>query len=371
MTAHTDKIVTGGGISPKARRAIELARPASTFETQILSRAPDYGSAGAWAALPDKKDNADLAPSNTKYPESQAAAGADVFFIHPTTDIKTRDNWNIPIDDPAAVTDVDNIMGFCASAFNAAAKVYAPRYREANLYAFFDDKTDSGIKAVELAYRDVERSFLYYVKYYNSGRPFMLAGHSQGSIHGLRLLQEHIIGTPLMGRMVAAYLIGGTTPKNIPGIAPSVSVTDTGVIIGWNSYTKDGDPSIFTDGLITWMGGSYKTVSGLPLIQTNPLSWKLNGPKVPRSMNPGSLPFLIEDPKAIALVPAVCGADASGKALIIDKPEVPGFAVSSIGDLPILNSKYGDYHSFDYTLFYESIRKNAVDRVNAFLKKMS
>ena len=60
--------------------------------------------------------------------------------------------------------------------------------------------------------------------------------------------------------------------------------------------------------------------------------------------------------------------DASGEVLIISKPGVPGFAVSEAADIPVLNAKYGDYHSLDYTLFYESIRKNALDRVNAFLR---
>lgn len=348
---------------------IGLLRPDSTFGTQTMPPAPDYGTGAAWAALPDRADNADLAPSNTKYPEAQSSAPADVFFIHPTTFAAARDNWNIPPDDAVAAGEIRNIMGFCASAFNAAAKVYAPRYRQAALYAFFDDKTASGPDAIEFAYRDTERAFLHYIKNYNGLRPFILAGHSQGSVHASRLLQEHIIGTPLMGRLVGAYLVGGITPENIDGISPSRSATDTGVLIGWNTYTGNGDPSIFTDGLKGWVGGSYAKMLGRPLIQTNPLSWELKGPAVPRGRNPGSLPFLQARIGELSLIPGVCGADASGEVLIIDKPQVPGFEISEIGDLPVFNAKYGDYHSFDYTLFYESIRKNAVDRVNAFIKK--
>lgn len=366
LSAHAGVIKTGANLSGEARAKIELKKPNSTFETQALPPAPDYGSGGAWAALPWKADKADLAPSNTRYPEAQAIAGADVFFIHPTTATTARDKWNTPIDDGAAIRDVDNVLGFCASAFNAAAKVYAPRYRAANIYAFFDDKTASGLKAVDLAYRDVERAFLHYIQSFNRHRPFILAGHSQGSIHGLRLLQEHIMGTPLMDRMVAAYLIGGTIPQTVPGIAPSRSATDTGVLIGWNTYIREGDPGIFTDGLVAWIDGSYTTMAGRPLIQVNPLSWKLNGPGIPASSNPGSLPFLPENTGSFALVPAVCGADASGKVLIINKPGVPGFDLPDAPDMPVLTPKYGDYHDFDYTLFYESLRKNAIERVRFF-----
>jgi hypothetical protein len=205
------------------------------------------------------------------------------------------------------------------------------------------------------------------MKHYNNGRPFILAGHSQGSIHGMRLLQEHIIGTPLMDRMVAAYLIGGTIPKDIPGIMPSRSATDTGVLIGWNTYTKDGDPSVFTDDLMTWIGGSYVKMGGRPLLQVNPLSWELNGPQVPSSRNPGSLPFPDTGNEAPLLLTGVCGADASGKVLMIDKPAVKGFTAPKNADEPLFNTIYGDYHIFDYMLFYESMRKNAVDRVKAFL----
>lgn len=364
-----DQVLAGGNISAAARIKIEPGSSNSTFKTQNLPPAPDYGSPDAWAALPDKKDNADLAPLNTKYPESQATAAADVFFIHPTTAATARDCWNVRVDDPAAVRDLDDILGFCASAFNAAAKVYAPRYREVNISVFFNDKTNLTIQAVDFAYRDVERAFLHYVKVYNQGRPFILAAHSQGSMHGSRLLQEHIIGTPLMDRLVAAYIIGGPTPAKIPGIQPARSATDTGVLIGWNTYTKEGDPAIFTNGLNGWLNGSYTRMAGRPLVQVNPLSWELNGPAVPASRNPGSLPAMEGTTGMPSLVPAVCGADASGKVLIINKPEAPGFTMPEADDTPVLNTKYGDYHNYDYQLFYESIRKNALDRVNAFIAR--
>ncbi|MDD5437049.1 MAG: DUF3089 domain-containing protein, partial [Candidatus Omnitrophica bacterium] len=167
--------------------------------------------------------------------------------------------------------------------------------------------------------------------------------------------------------LVAAYLIGGTIPREMSGIEPARSATDTGVLIGWNTYTKDGDPRIFTNGLIGWIGGAYVKMGGRPLLQVNPLSWELNGPALEPSRNPGALPFFGNIDEAPMLVPAVCGADASGKVLIIDKPVVRGFAVPEHDDMPILNTQYGDYHNFDYTLFYESIRKNALDRVNAFM----
>lgn len=51
--------------------------------------------------------------------------------------------------------------------------------------------------------------------------------------------------------------------------------------------------------------------------------------------------------------------------MIIENPRVAGFPGAG-PDMPILNSDLGDYHNHDYQLFYESLRRNAVERVRAF-----
>jgi len=345
---------------------MEQLRPPAPFGADTPP-APDYWSAGAWAALPGRQDDADVAPPNTSYPEAQKTAQVDVFFIHPTGSVSAGP-WNAPIDDPEAVRALTLVMKYCASAFNAAGRVYIPRYRQAALYAFFDGKSQSGIRSLDLAYGDVELAFFHYLKYYNQGRPFIIAGHSQGSLHGMRLLQEEILGTPLARRLVAAYLIGYAVPQDVLYFPGSFFLGNSNILISWTSFTAEGVPGFFTDGAVIWLKGSYQKVGGLPLIQVNPLSWKLNGEAVPARQNPGSLPYDGENKTGVpALVAGATGADASGKVLIIAKPAVPGFDLSS--GLPVLNCKSGDYHLFDYALFYESIRKNAVERVNEFFKK--
>ena len=369
--AKNAEIITDGGISAGARQKIEPSRPAFPFDVSISPAAADYSSSDAWAALPDKKDGADIAPTNTRYPEAQSTAVADVFFIHPTG-VASNKYWNIPIDDPEAVFSCSEVMKYCASAFNAAAKVYAPRYRQATLYAFFEDKTDSGLKAIDFAYLDVERAFLHYMKFYNKGRPFILAAHSQGSFHGLRLLQERIIGKDIMNRMVAAYLVGGSIPRSVPGIEPSRHGTDTGTLIGWNTYTSAGDPQFFTEGTIVWLDGAYRRMAGHSIVEVNPLSWELGGRRVPAKENTGSLMISGSPQEPSSLEVAVCGADASGKVLIIEEPLTAGLSFpDETLDMPIFNPRHGDYHNLDYPLFYESIRKNAIDRVQKFKSKFN
>ncbi|MFH1476991.1 MAG: DUF3089 domain-containing protein [Verrucomicrobiota bacterium] len=362
------QIVTGATLDTEAQQRLKRSfRPAFLFEDKAPPSRPDYRSPDTWAALPARHDDADVAPPNTKFIEAQANARADVFFIHPTGYAKP-DSWNGPIDDPNSTSAVSLVMKYLASVFNATARVYAPRYRQATLYAFLDYETVSGIKALDLAYSDVERAFEHYVKSYNQGRPFILAGHSQGSSHGLRLLQEKIIGTPLQERLVAAYLIGMAIPQDIPGIKPSRSSNDVGCVISWTSYTTNGNPQFLTRDMSIWYGGKYRKCAELSLVQVNPLSWKLHGGAVTASLNPGSLPYYDPTGDPPSLVPGVTGADASGPVLIIAKPGVPGFPGSG-AEIPILNADFGDYHDYDYVLFYESIRRNAIDRVKAFVQK--
>ena len=361
----SNEIVTGAGLPEDAQADLkESLMPHFLFTSEKTPPAPDYRILKTWAALPFVEDKADIAPAGTEYPEAQNGANVDVFFVHPTG-YSSNESWNGPWDDPGATKATADMMLYCASAFNAACKVYAPRYRQCTIYAVLDNETTSGIKAIDLAYSDVERAFEHYIKSWNKGRPFILAGHSQGSFHSMRLLQEKIINTPLAKKLVAAYLIGYAIPENITGIKPSRMATDIGTVIGWNSYTKDGNYDFFTKYAVIWLDGSYKKISDRALVQVNPLSWKLYDSEVSREKNRGSLPQPESDEELPKLVPKLTGADASGSVLIITKPQIEGFP--GLGpDMPFLNPDLGDYHIYDYQLFYEDIRKNVVERARAF-----
>ena len=49
-------------------------------------------------------------------------------------------------------------------------------------------------------YGDVRAAWRYYLDHYNNGRPFVLIGHSQGTIHATRLLAEEIENGPAAAR---------------------------------------------------------------------------------------------------------------------------------------------------------------------------
>ncbi len=85
--------------------------------------------------------------------------------------------------------------------------MYAPRYREAYIHAYLGTEEEREA-LLAFAYDDVRPAFEHYLEHDNGGRSFILASHSQGSDHAMRLLQELIDPGPLREQMVAAYMIG-------------------------------------------------------------------------------------------------------------------------------------------------------------------
>ena len=119
--------------------------------------APEYADPLNWAALPDREDAADWTP--TGLTDQQDSAKADVFFIHPTTNIYgIKGNAGLDKDKINKLTDKTTIK-YQASVFNGACKVYAPRYRQAALHNFFTKNTDEAQVAFDLAYSDIKKAF--------------------------------------------------------------------------------------------------------------------------------------------------------------------------------------------------------------------
>ena len=104
------------------------------FTTAV--KAPDYRNSDDWASLPSKKDPADLVPVSSLKNE-QETAKVDVFFVHPTTFTKGNP-WNVGSDNQEINDKTDNsTIKLQASAFNGSGRSSAPRYRQANLKAFY------------------------------------------------------------------------------------------------------------------------------------------------------------------------------------------------------------------------------------------
>lgn len=162
--------------------------------------APYYSNLNYWAAHPWKKDPSDSIPKPLRKSFVQDSL-VDVFFLHPTTlTDKANSQWNADINDAAINSKTDyTSMLYQASVFNQSCRVFAPRYRQAHIRAFYINN-DSSAAAFETAYTDIKIAFEFYLQHYNSGRPIIIASHSQGTKHAARLLKEFFDGKLLQNK---------------------------------------------------------------------------------------------------------------------------------------------------------------------------
>src|SRR5215218_8823642 len=104
------------------------------YQFQQHSKEPDYSSLNYWASHPWKIDPADNIPSSIQNKNKDSLA--DVFFIHPTTytEVSMPMGWNAEINNESLnkKTDDGTIL-YQASVFNQHCRIFAPRYRQANL----------------------------------------------------------------------------------------------------------------------------------------------------------------------------------------------------------------------------------------------
>jgi hypothetical protein len=336
-------------------------KPEMTFAEATPPAAPDYTQPQWWAALPDREDAADVVPSSDVQ-DIQATAEVDVFFVHPTTFFGTA-GWNQSLDDTSTnqLTDMF-VLRSQASVFNSCCRIYVPRYRQATIFSFMDS-SGSGKDALQLAYGDVERAFDYYIEHYNQGRPFILAGHSQGSVHARTLLEKRITGTPLRQRLVAAYPIGfgidrEAMAKAVPDVAVCQTAEQTSCVVSWNAVGPDSAP---------W-GDPRRNIC------VNPLTWRADGAAAEASMNlggvayPGTFEGTLADVKGVpqefmdakpVLEPGVADAQCVEGMLRIQEIHSENYSARPMGK--------DNYHVYDYNLFHMNLRKNVETRVAKYL----
>ncbi len=113
-----------------------------------------------------------------------------VFFVHPTSYL-SRDSWNAPLDDAGSQNVARVYVRGLASPFNRATEIWAPRYRQATIGSFLT-REPAADRAIDAAYADVREAFRFFMSSVDADTPVVLVGHSQGSLHLLRLLREEL-----------------------------------------------------------------------------------------------------------------------------------------------------------------------------------
>jgi hypothetical protein len=324
-------------------------RPKNEFNPAHTPPPPDFSNLDNWAAHPDKTDMADRTPLPSIQNLQQNAA-VDVLFFYPTTytGSKRRERqWNADATDAATnkKTDGSSIL-FQASLFNGAGRVFAPRYRQAHLNVFYNKKrTESGKKALEIAYTDVEAAFDYYLQHWNNGRPFIIAAHSQGALHAMNLIKKRIEGKPLLSQLVAAYIVGWPVQKNFFTTLPACEKPDqTHCFCTWRTWDRHYVLKQKNDARLSekiWC--------------TNPLNWTVADDKyAAKAENKGGVirPYS-------KIYPGVTDAEVYKGVLLASKPKFKGSFLFT----------RKNYHIGDLNLYYMNVRENAQLRSEAFFRR--
>ena len=280
----------------------------------------------------------------------------DVFYLYPTVYQKeSTDAPNIcAVDNPAMLEKSQQAFAFQATAFEPTANLFAPYYRQADaIYTLRLPLAEQGKVIGGIPATDALAAFDYYIKNYNQGRPFILAGHSQGSNVLLYLLSDYMKQNPkVYARMIAAYVVGySITPEYLaknPHLKFAEGPDDTGVIVSYNTEAPQ-------------MNGKNPVVlPGAHVI--NPISWTRSEKLAPAEDNLGSIDM---GPDGLMIFQKAY-ADAR-----IDKAK--GVLICSTVDVDKLSPgnqvfPKGIYHHYDYLFYYFNLRENAANRTNKFFK---
>lgn len=316
----------------------------TAFDPGAVPPAPDYSLASHWAALPDKLDAADSIPLKSDLKNEQATAIADVFFVYPTIYTEKPDPahpWNADVNDATLnqQIQVSTILNQ-ATVFNGSCRVYAPYYRQAHLDAFYSASTRDAQAALDLGYEDIKAAFQYYLAHYHRGRPLVIASHSQGSYHAMRLIQDFVDGRELQKHLVVAYLIGRAIPRDaFTTIHPVERADDVGCWASWNTFGHGFVPDTYDR--------YYPNA-----LSINPLLWTSGEDYADRTLNKGGVGL------KFTMVRQVSDAQNHRNLLWINRPHVPGRMLL----------RHRVWHRADINLFYNNIRENVKVRIAAHAK---
>ena len=311
-------------------------------EPQPVAAATDYSQAAHWLSIP--------AP----------IMAVDVFYLYPTCwqKVDSTDPNICNIDNPSMLAGALPAFERQATAFETFANVFAPYYRQADAgytLGLPEDQRENVIGGIPTS--DVVAAFGYYIQNYNQGRPYILAGHSQGANVLIHLLSGYMKDNPeVYQRMIAAYVIGypvtSTYLTNNPHLKFAEGPDDTGVIISYNTQA----PSVVPP--------HNPVVSNIVGLVINPITWTRTETEATTAEGLGSI---MPDSVTSKFQPVPQYADAR---VDINK----GVLICTTADSNYLY-KYtksfgkGVYHSFDFPFYFFNLRANAQNRANKFLRK--
>ena len=299
--------------------SVSSCRTQSGGTDTFIPAAPDWSDKAAWYIS-----------------EPSAAPEADIFYILPTCvwDWTAEDGQLCRYSDYSRTDHIEAFMPSVELAEDIFAQgqygFYCPYYRQITLNVWMD-----GEAAVEelfpLSMEDVSEAFDYYLEHYNNGRPFVLAGFSQGGKAVVELVKH--LPAEAYGRMAAAYAIGYRISDEelaqYPQLLPATDSTGTGTIICYNS--------------VACPEAACGVLSPSDVC-INPVNWTTD-----------ATPAILNDSVTVTV-------DTVNHLLIVDGLDPEHYYSPSLASTFPL----GNYHLQELTLYQEHLRRNTALRVRNF-----
>ena len=321
---------------------------ASTSET-TSAPAPDYAQASNWLSEPSSSD---------------ASKPVDVFYLYPTTYMPSSpsDPLVCSADNPQMRSGAKAALSRTATAFSPLANIYAPYYRQATIQIVSMPYAKQAPIVGGEPTTDALSAFDYYIKHLNHGRPFILAGHSQGSQIMINLMADYMKKNPeVYKHMIAAYVPGySITPQYLQQNSElkfAENADDTQVIVSYNTVA----PTTTMPDTVILPGA----------MAINPITWTRSETTATASQNLGGISldkngYAVLDaqgrPKKVLGVADARIDTATGKLICstVDTATLdPGNKVTAAGI----------FHNYDYPFYYFDIRANAANRIKRYLAR--
>lgn len=301
----------------------------------LLPQPPDYGEDVSWYAA--GKEDADAA----------------VFYIAPTCIWDWQDSCGntchfMDTSDSLQRSRTDSAVSLAEKLLGQDCRFYSPYYRQVTMDSW-SEAPEEVSRRFGIAFGDIRRAFRHFLDSISCGRPYILAGHSQGGRCVAELLKEDM--TPQDYKlMVAAYILG--YPLNEQDlrsayIVPAAGATDLGVTVSFNSAASP-------DAVSPMFKGN--------LVCINPLNWKCDGTPAPASKDSGPV-FFREDGTADTLFNTISAhIDTACMTVIVEGLRKEDYFVPSIAGLFPL----GNYHVQELNLYFLEIQDNIRQRLAAY-----
>lgn len=227
------------------------------------------------------------------------------------------------------------------SLLSGSLNFYSPFYRQCSLQSFASDSLVAARST--LAMSDIVDAFNYYLRRLGGGRPFILAGFSQGGMAVVEILKH--LSPEAQKQLVAAYVIGwkvtDTDLQAAPYLRPAQDSADLGVVVCYNSV-RDNTCAI----PLLSQGNRFAI---------NPVNWSITS-------TPATLPSPFPSGGEAEVKPLTVALDTSSLLL-----QVSGY--TGTGYILPLFGREGNYHTLEISLYQQPLRHNLALRAQRYIEQ--